>query len=54
MDLGADQCVGRAHYGAAVATLRDVSLLRLAAQRLVGERPPTVAATVRTMTAMQG
>jgi hypothetical protein len=37
-----------------VATLRDVSLLRLAAQRLVGERHPTVAATVRTMTALQG
>jgi hypothetical protein len=37
-----------------VATLRDVSLLRLAAQRLVGEQDPTVAATVRTMTAMQG
>jgi Winged helix DNA-binding domain len=56
-DRSADQArrwVGGAHYGAAVATLRDVSLLRLAAQRLVGERPPTVAATVRTMTAMQG
>ena len=37
-----------------MATLRDVSLLRLAAQRLVGERHPTVAATVRTMTALQG
>lgn len=46
--------VGGPHYGAAVATLRDVSLLRLAAQRLVGERHPTVAATVRTMTALQG
>jgi hypothetical protein len=46
--------VGGPHYGAAVATLRDVSLLRLAAQRLAGERHPTVAATVRTMTAMQG
>ena len=37
-----------------MATLRDVSLLRLAAQRLAGERHPTVAAAVRTMTALQG
>jgi hypothetical protein len=50
----ADLRVGGAHYGAAVATLRDVSLLRLAAQRLAGERHPTVAAAVRTMTALQG
>jgi hypothetical protein len=34
--------------------LARVSLLRLAAQRLAGERHPTVAATVRTMTALQG
>jgi hypothetical protein len=36
-----------------VATLGDVSMLRLAAQRLVGDRHPSVTATVRAMTAMQ-